>query len=98
MKTQKRIAKTKKCYICEKNEANSIEHIIPNAIGGKLKVKILCERCNSILGETIDASLAKSLLFFSNIVNHSRDNGKIPSMECEIISSDGKKNRSKTKC
>ena len=91
MKTQKRIAKTKKCYICEKNEANSIEHIIPNAIGGKLKVKILCERCNSILGETIDASLAKSLLFFSNIVNHSRDNGKIPSMECEIISSDGKK-------
>lgn len=44
-----------KCYLCGKllNEANSsVEHIIPNAIGGHLKSKnLLCKDCNSNTGE-----------------------------------------------
>ncbi len=52
------------CYICEEvlNDTNlSVEHIIPNAIGGRLKSKnLLCIKCNSELGEQADAELSKT--------------------------------------
>lgn len=74
-----------KCYICEKNEANSNEHIIPNAIGGVLRAKILCKDCNSKLGASSDAVLAEQCLLFSNFVNHTRDRKDIPDLPCQII-------------
>lgn len=74
-----------KCYICEKNEADSDEHIIPNAIGGVLRAKILCKDCNSKLGATSDAVLAEQCLLFSNFVNHTRDRKDIPDLSCQII-------------
>ena len=78
-----------KCYLCNENEANSVEHIIPNAIGGKIKAIILCRKCNSTLGSNCDAMLAKKLLCFSNLINHSR-RGNVPNLPCKMISSDGK--------
>ena len=74
-----------KCYVCEKNEADSDEHIIPNAIGGVLRAKILCKDCNSKFGDSCDAELAKQCLFFSNLVNHSRDRKGVPDLPCQII-------------
>jgi len=79
-----------KCYICNENEANSVEHIIPNAIGGKIKAKILCRECNSKYGDSCEAALAKSLLLFSNWINHPRDRGSIPNLPCKMIYADGK--------
>ena len=69
------------CYICgcHLNIKNSSEeHIIPNALGGRLKTRILCKKCNNILGNQMDASLVKSLEFFSFKVNHGRDRGTVP--------------------
>jgi len=71
-----------KCYFCSKNEADSVEHIIPNALGGKIKGKILCKDCNNKLGYELDSELTKQLLSLSNLLNHSRDNGLIPDLEC----------------
>lgn len=79
-----------KCYLCNENEANSVEHTIPNAIGGKIKATILCRDCNSKYGDSCDAALANSLRFFSNWINHPRDRGNIPDLPCKIIDTDGK--------
>lgn len=70
----------KKCYICGEKLTKdniSVEHIIPNAIGGKLKSKeLICKKCNSKLGDSMDNELAKQLEFFSNHLNIDRERGK----------------------
>lgn len=52
-----------KCYLCRQvlsKENVSIEHIIPNSIGGKLKSKkLLCKKCNSKLGSEYDSEVSK---------------------------------------
>ena len=64
------------CYICgeeltEKNKTE--EHIILNALGGRLKSdKIICKTCNSKLGEKSDAKLAEDLSFFSDMLEIKR--------------------------
>lgn len=64
------------CYLCnalltDKNK--SLEHIIPNALGGKLKAYILCKTCNSKMGETIDSNLIKNFSLFNVLTNPQRD-------------------------
>lgn len=70
----------KKCYICGEKltkDNTSVEHIIPNAIGGKLKSKeLICKKCNSKLGDSMDNELAKQFEFFSNFLNIDRERGK----------------------
>lgn len=75
------------CYLCGQTltDCNSSEeHIIPNAIGGKLKAKILCKDCNSKFGNTIDSKLAESLLSFSNWLNVDRTRGQTPDLNCTV--------------
>jgi hypothetical protein len=54
-----------KCAICHcdlTKGRDSSEHVIPNAIGGRLKVRgFLCVECNSETGTKWDAVLAKQL-------------------------------------
>lgn len=68
------------CYICGKEltkSNKSEEHIIPNAIGGKLKSnKLICKDCNNKLGNDTDYKLTKQLDFFSNFLNIERERGK----------------------
>lgn len=69
-----------KCYICDKeittaNEAD--EHILLNAAGGRLKSKeLICNKCNSDFGETIDGILAKQLNNLSNMLMVKRHRGE----------------------
>lgn len=66
-----------KCLLCKKeldDKNRSVEHIVPNAFGGKLKSsKIFCKKCNSSLGSSIDASLTKNLLFLTFFLNPKTD-------------------------
>lgn len=68
------------CYICKRIltiEIQSIEHIIPNSLGGKLKSKkLLCIECNKNLGEEIDAELGSQLNPFMNLFMLDRERGK----------------------
>ena len=74
-----------KCFFCDEllNEKNtSVEHIIPNSIGGRLKSKkILCKRCNSKLGEKFDSEISKMFNLTMLINNIKRDDGKTPRKE-----------------
>lgn len=48
------------CIFCKKEYDNlSVEHVIPESIGGKLTYKCVCSSCNSKLGSTIDSLLCK---------------------------------------
>lgn len=67
----------KKCYYCGKdlnNQKVKPEHIIPNAVGGRLTSKnILCNECNNKLSD-LDQSLSNSVYFLTNLLNPKRDN------------------------
>ncbi|QQV03752.1 MULTISPECIES: HNH endonuclease [Chryseobacterium] len=68
------------CYSCKTTldaEKQSVEHIIPNSLGGKLKSKkLLCVECNNKLGEEIDAELGRQLNPFMNLFMLDRERGK----------------------
>lgn len=56
---------------------DSAEHIIPNAIGGRLMVRgFICGDCNNRTGTEWDAELATQLSGFSLLLNISRQRGK----------------------
>jgi hypothetical protein len=55
-----------KCIICEQDKdvsQFSVEHVIPEAIGGVLTIDNVCKECNSHLGTEVDIHLINHLLF-----------------------------------
>lgn len=70
------------CYNCktELTESNkSKEHIILNALGGRLKSSdLLCIKCNSDMGSSCDGVLAKQFALISAILDISRERKEIP--------------------
>lgn len=71
------------CYLCDtlldRREVRSMEHIILNAIGGKLKsLDLLCKNCNSKIGDSADKELAEQLSLLSHVLQVKRDSGNIP--------------------
>lgn len=80
-----------KCYLCGQeltNKNKSLEHIIPNALGGKLKAYILCKTCNSKMGETIDSNLVKIFELFNIMTSLKRDRKTQQKIQVEV---DGQK-------
>ena len=67
------------CYACDHvltRENQSAEHIIPNAIGGRLKSKkLLCRKCNSEFGDKYEAEFVRQLSFFGGRLPIKRDRG-----------------------
>lgn len=57
------------CFACMKNSKLTIEHIIPQAIGGRLKAKIYCKKCNSEFGSQLDNEVSKTFNQFAVILN-----------------------------
>lgn len=60
------------CIYCNnKNKKSSLEHIVPEALGGSLlpelfKTRFVCERCNNLLGLFADGLYIKSFFSISN--------------------------------
>lgn len=70
-----------KCFFCECNlhENSSKEHVIPNAIGGKLKVaNFICKECNQKYGEKLDSEVADQLHSLCSLFLIKRERGKVP--------------------
>lgn len=70
------------CYLCDTPitaENKTTEHIILNAIGGRLKAGyLLCRSCNSTAGHRADAALAKQLEVLTALLGIERERGDIP--------------------
>ncbi|MFA6016339.1 MAG: HNH endonuclease [Gallionellaceae bacterium] len=70
------------CAFCESEITkinDSKEHVIPNSIGGRKKVRgFICFTCNSSFGQAWDARLAAQLNWFSLAVGIDRERGGNP--------------------
>lgn len=78
---------SKKCLFCGKQltDKEKPEHIIPNALGGKLKSQsIICSDCNNKYSY-LDKNLCNDLQNFTAILRPLRDNGKIPETKCKVM-------------
>jgi len=67
---------TKICFSCCNNKRLSEEHVIPQALGGKLSAWIYCVDCNSQFGAEIDSELIKNIQFFGTALDIKRVRGK----------------------
>lgn len=65
------------CFICEEpieGENVTVEHIILNGIGGKLRSKnLICKKCNNMLGSSSDVALSESLSFYTDMLQVKKD-------------------------
>lgn len=77
------------CALCDDpitSDNDSKEHIIPNAIGGRRKVKgFICQPCNNESGKTWDAALAEQLNPLSLLLQITGERGAPPSQVFETI-------------
>lgn len=83
------------CIFCgvDISKNYSTEHIIPANIGGKLKSnKIVCRKCNNILGTEIDDELYNKFGIFDDLLELKKERGKTAKV---IANYDGKKYRLK---
>jgi hypothetical protein len=63
---------------------NTSEHVIPNALGGRLKTtSAICRNCNSRLGADIESEFIKKLSFLTNVLDVERDRGGNPDLIVE---------------
>ncbi len=80
---------TQTCFLCSAEligDASSREHIIPNALGGRLKSRsLLCVKCNSYCSR-IDGALVKQLLPLANVLDVVRERGVTPSVRVKLES------------
>jgi hypothetical protein len=79
------------CVICSAAitpQNDSAEHVIPQAIGGRWKIKgYICGRCNNRAGDGWDAVLAKQLEWLSSMIGVKRERGDAPNVP--ISTADG---------
>ena len=61
----------RKCIICnEIKEKFSIEHVIPDSLGGTIKCFQVCKTCNNLLGKKIDAPFTETIFQYLFRVKH----------------------------
>lgn len=81
-----------KCALCDveiTKDNDTKEHIIPNAIGGRRKIKgFICRACNSSSGDSWDKELAKQLNNLSLFFGIKRERGNVPPELIETTAGD----------
>ena len=82
----------KRCALCDSEiteDNDSKEHLIPNAIGGRKKIKgFICNGCNNTSGNDWDSELAKQLNIMSLFLGIRRERGEVPSQNFETTGKD----------
>src|ERR1700749_3061633 len=73
------------CYFCKTELlGNNIskEHILPNAIGGRLTSnQLMCRDCNSKYGDSIDAEFCNQFLSLSSMLQIKKQRGEIVTLK-----------------
>ena len=77
------------CFLCDDaitGDNDSKEHIIPQSIGGRKKVKgFICRSCNSQAGDEWDVKLANALHDLGLIFRIKRERSDLPAKEVELV-------------
>ena len=81
---------TKLCALCQTlltRDNNTREHVIPNALGGRKKVRnFICKRCNDKTGEKWDSEITIQLQALCTMLNIARERGDNQSLSVETVS------------
>lgn len=64
------------CFICKQPQTLTREHIIPQAIGGRLKGRIYCKACNDTFGQALDDEISNQFGWVGTLLNIRRERGK----------------------
>ncbi|MCB2184207.1 MAG: HNH endonuclease [Desulfobulbaceae bacterium] len=73
------------CFACKESNVLTDEHVIPQALGGRLKAKLYCKICNENFGKDIDAEIANQFGNIATILKIKRERGKLQPFEVEDI-------------
>lgn len=73
------------CFSCKRTHNLTVEHIIPQAIGGRLKANLYCAECNSTFGSELDAEISKQFGWLSTLLQIKRDRGSPQPFEVEEL-------------
>lgn len=76
------------CYLCGRENNLTVEHVIPQCLGGVLSQPLYCNKCNGATGHNIDAELAKQFGRYATILCISRDRGQNQPFEMYTEGSD----------
>ena len=81
---------TRLCALCQTlltRDNNTREHIIPNALGGRKKIRhFICKRCNDKTGEKWDSEITTQLQPLCTMLNIVRQRGDNRSLSVETVS------------
>ena len=71
------------CFACKNPNVLTEEHVIPQALGGRLKANLYCKVCNENFGKGIDSEITKRFYNIATILKIKRERGK--SQPFEIV-------------
>jgi len=75
------------CFACTEPRLLTVEHVIPQAIGGRLKAKLYCKVCNDAFGDGIDDEISKQFGWIGTLLNIKRERGKAQPYEVKELKS-----------
>lgn len=64
-----------------------MEHVIPQAIGGRLKARLYCKVCNETFGDTLDDEISKQFGWIGTLFNIKRERNKAQPYEVKELNS-----------
>ena len=63
------------CFTCKEPCVLTEEHVIPQALGGRLKANLYCKVCNEYFGKEIDSEITKQFGNIATILKIKRERG-----------------------
>jgi len=76
-----------RCFACKEPRSLTMEHVIPQAIGGTLKARLYCKECNDSFGHALDDEISKQFGWLGTLLNIKRERGKAQPYEVKEIKS-----------
>lgn len=76
------------CFACKESKVLTKEHIIPQALGGRLKAKLYCKECNENFGKDIDAEITNNFGKIATLLKIKRERGNLQPFEVEDINNE----------
>ena len=75
------------CFICKEPRQLTLEHIIPQSIGGRLQAKIYCKACNDICGHSLDDEIANQFGWVGTLLKIKRARGQTQPYDVKDLNS-----------
>lgn len=76
-----------RCFACKEIRSLTVEHVIPQAIGGTLKARLYCKECNGAFGHALDDEISNQFGWIGTLLNIKRERGKAQPYEVKEMKS-----------